>query len=202
MFTIELARYNFVIPVVRQVSTLVRQASVGVCNAESLPRCSLPCYHHTWLDGRRSLSAYNSSAFYSFPCLVLIYTSLLASFAFHRLRDCTPRSGGEMQNAAILQSTPACKQLSQSQLTARASAYVLPVHFVPSRNTHFEARHVPVQMSAAHRSQSPSRGRTVDRLSVPEVAPAVSSHPDAIRRRKEAEERYLAVFVVMSCTSR
>lgn len=50
------------------------------------------------------------------------------------------------------------------------------------------ARSSCVSARATQRAQSPSRGHALDRVSVPEAAP-VSLHPDAIRRRQEAEKR-------------
>lgn len=43
-------------------------------------------------------------------------------------------------------------------------------------------------MSAVQRAHSPPRP-AVERLSVPDAAPAATPHPDALRRRREAEER-------------
>ncbi|DBB02013.1 TPA: hypothetical protein ACH3X1_000596 [Trebouxia sp. C0004] len=54
----------------------------------------------------------------------------------------------------------------------------------------YKAKQGPVVVSAVQRSQSPSRAPTFGRLTVPEAASAVSSHPDAIRRRREAEARW------------
>ncbi len=83
------------------------------------------------------------------------------------------------------QSASACKQLGQP-LREKA---VCGTSLHQSRSVQHKAKQRPVAVSAAQRAQSPSRAPTVGRLTVPEAAPAVSSHPDAIRRRREAEAR-------------
>lgn len=83
------------------------------------------------------------------------------------------------------QSACACKKLGQS---TRENA-VCGTSLHQSRSVQHKANQGPVVVSAVQRAQSPSRAPTVGRLTVPEAAPAVSSHPDAIRRRREAEAR-------------
>ncbi len=92
-----------------------------------------------------------------------------------------------MQKALTPQSAPACKQLSQWQPKLHDAVCRPSVRHVSSKAVQREARQSTV--SAVQRAQSPSRIPTFDRLTVPEVAPAVSLHPDAVKRRKEAEER-------------
>ena len=52
-----------------------------------------------------------------------------------------------------------------------------------------QSRRGSVRVSAVQRAHSPPRP-AVERLSVPDAAPAATPHPDALRRRREAEERY------------
>lgn len=64
------------------------------------------------------------------------------------------------------------------------------------RNTSTGARDrtgvVLAASAGVQRSDSPSRLRT-GIVSAPATAPTLSQHPDAIRRRQEAEERYVVV---------
>lgn len=96
-----------------------------------------------------------------------------------------------MQKIALPQSAPAApgKQLGQCQPEFQYAGCVLPGRH--RSNTQHAAKrvHGTVAVSAVQRAHSPSRRSTFERLTIPEAAPAVSSHPDAIRRRKEAEER-------------
>ncbi len=84
-----------------------------------------------------------------------------------------------------LQSATACKQLGQP---TRENA-VCGTSLHQSRSVQHKGEQGPVAMSAVQRAHSPSRAPTVGRRTVPEAATAVSSHPDAIRRRREAEAR-------------
>lgn len=104
-----------------------------------------------------------------------------------------------MQGALVLRSAPTCKQLSQPK--APEFAGILPSRCTPRSIPQRTGRHRPVTGSAAQRAHSPSRRPTVGRLSVPVTAPAVSSHPDAVRRRKEAEDRRQARQEYVQATS-
>ena len=83
------------------------------------------------------------------------------------------------------QLAPACKQLGQP--TREYEICGTSLH--QTKSVQHKVKHGPVAVSAVQRAQSPSRAPRVSRLTVPEAAPAVSSHPDAVRRRREAEAR-------------
>lgn len=83
------------------------------------------------------------------------------------------------------QAASACKQLEQP---TRENA-ICGTSLHQSRSVQRKAKQGLMAVSAVQRAQSPSRAPTVGRLTVPEAALAASSHPDAIRRRREAEAR-------------
>ena len=85
----------------------------------------------------------------------------------------------------------ACKQLQTNPV--QASRPTLACQQTAARD---QSRRRSVRMSAVQRAHSPPRP-AVERLSVPDAVPAATPHPDALRRRREAEERYKANQVIV-----
>ncbi|KAL3158690.1 hypothetical protein ABBQ32_011432 [Trebouxia sp. C0010 RCD-2024] len=87
-----------------------------------------------------------------------------------------------MQKVVVPQTGAACISKPCSGQPSSCGASAAPVSRVRAARSNF------VSVRAMQRAQSPSRRHALDRVSVPEAAP-VSLHPDAIRRRQEAEKR-------------
>ena len=94
------------------------------------------------------------------------------------------KASAQMQGAFVAHPITAC---GRSKFLRQPSGADALASQSPQRHRDAKARHMSVK--AVHRAQSPSRSHALDRVSVPEAASLVSAHPDAVKRRQEAEKR-------------